>query len=56
MASLTIFSILYLYSPRAEQDDYVLAPFDGQWYRGLVTASNDNGAVVAFIDYGKFYM
>jgi hypothetical protein len=35
-----------------EQGDYVLAPFEGNWFRGLVTAANDVNAVVAFIDYG----
>ena len=31
----------------------MLAPFEGGWYRGIVDACNENGAVVAFIDYGN---
>ena len=31
----------------------MLAPYEGGWYRGIVDACNENGAVVAFIDYGN---
>ena len=38
---------------RAVEGEFVLAPFEGGWYRGVVDACNENGAVVAFIDYGN---
>lgn len=45
--------ILLLWCCRAEVGDFVVAPFNGSWYRGQVTTCNEQSAVIAYIDYGK---
>ncbi|XP_067936010.1 uncharacterized protein [Watersipora subatra] len=38
---------------RAIEGDYVLAPYENVWYRGLITAAKEHMVVVAYIDYGN---